>query len=62
MAAAPEFVPVRLRGIISGAAAEPIARPAIEVIVGAGRRVVVGRGFDPETLRRVAAALEAGPC
>jgi len=61
-APAPAFVPVRLREMISGAAAEPIARPAIEVIVGAGRRVVVGRGFDPETLRQVVAALEAGPC
>jgi len=60
---APAFVPVRLREIVSRPDDHgPGRRPAIEVIVGAGRRVVVRRGFDPETLRQVVAALEAGPC
>jgi hypothetical protein len=58
----PAFVPVRLRPLIAPPTSEPAPRPAIEVIVGAGRRVVVERGFDAETLRQVVAALEAGPC
>ena len=58
----PTFVPVRLREIISAKVTEPIARTAIEVIVGAGRRVIVERGFDPETLRQVLVVLESGPC
>jgi hypothetical protein len=29
------------------------------VVLGEGRRIAVGPGFDPETLRRVVAALEA---
>jgi hypothetical protein len=58
----PTFVPVRLRELISLKVTEPIARSAIEVIVGAGRRVSVERGFDPETLRQVLVVLEAGSC
>ena len=58
----PAFLPVRLRAIISGASTEPIQRSAIEVIVAAGRRVSVQRGFDPETLRQVVATLESGSC
>jgi hypothetical protein len=58
-AAAPAFVPVRLREIIATSAPEPADRRAIEVVLGEGRRVAVGPGFDPETLRRVVAALEA---
>jgi hypothetical protein len=59
---APAFVPVRLRQFVSSTTIEPVPRSAIEVIVGAGRRVIVERGFDAETLRRVVAALESGPC
>ena len=58
----PAFVPVRLRELISPKRTEPIARSAIEVIVGAGRRVSVERGFDPETLRQVVVVLESGSC
>jgi hypothetical protein len=35
---------------------------AIEVILGGGRRVAVGPGFDEETLRRVVVTLESRPC
>lgn len=53
----PTFLPVRL---VEGTtpSAEPRSRSAIEVILCQGRRVAVGPGFDPETLRRVVAALE----
>jgi hypothetical protein len=51
------FLPVRLAGVINPSA-EPGSRSAIEVVLGEGRRVAVGPGFDPETLRRVVAALE----
>jgi hypothetical protein len=52
----PAFLPVRLAGVINPSA-EPGSRSAIEVVLGEGRRVAVGPGFDPETLRRVVAAL-----
>jgi hypothetical protein len=42
----PAFVPVRLRQRIAPPTSEPAPRSAIKVIVGAGRRVVVERGFD----------------
>lgn len=58
----PAFVPVRLRQLVTPPTIEPVPRSAIEVIVGSGRRVLVERGFDAETFRRVVAALEAGPC
>ena len=58
----PAFVPVRLRQIVSPPTTVLVQRSAIEVIVGSGRRVVVEKGFDAETLRRVVAALESGPC
>jgi hypothetical protein len=58
-APSPAFVPVRLREIIATSAPEPADRRAIEVVLAEGRRVAVGPGFDPETLRRVVAALEA---
>jgi hypothetical protein len=34
----------------------------VAVVIGSGRRVVVGPGFDSETLRRVIAVLEGRPC
>ncbi len=51
----PTFLPVRLAEVITP---EPGSRSAIEVVLRQGRRVAVGPGFDPETLRRVVAALE----
>ncbi len=55
---APAFLPVHL--------AEPLPiptpGPGIEVVLGPGRRIAVGPGFDPETLRRVLAVLEGRPC
>jgi len=58
----PKFVPVQLvqsSGLPVGPTAE---RQAIAVVLAGGRRVVVDQGFDPETLRQVVAALEAGSC
>jgi hypothetical protein len=54
----PAFLPVRLAGV-TAPAPEPMGRSAIEVVLSGGRRIVVGPGFDPETLRLVVAALEA---
>jgi hypothetical protein len=53
----PAFLPVRFA---EGAAPlpEPTGRAAIQVVLGVGRRIVVGPGFDAERLRRVVAALE----
>jgi hypothetical protein len=53
----PAFLPVRLAEIAAGSRG-PQSRPAIEVVLGQGRRIVVGPGFDPETLRQVVAVLE----
>jgi hypothetical protein len=51
------FLPVRLVED-SAPSTGPQTRSAIEVVLSQGRRIVVGPGFDPETLRRVVAALE----
>lgn len=53
----PAFLPVRFAAIIPPVN-EPTSHPALEVVLGGGRRIAVGPGFDPETLRRVVAALE----
>lgn len=53
----PAFLPVRLAEGITPSP-EPGSPSAIEVVLRQGRRVAVGPGFDPETLRRVVAALE----
>ncbi len=50
------FLPVHLTQPI------PATGSGIEVVLGTGRRIVVGAGFDPETLRRVVAVLEGRPC
>jgi hypothetical protein len=55
----PAFLPIRVTGVT---ASPPPGRSCVEVILGAGRRIAVGSGFDPETLRRVVAALEGRPC
>jgi transposase len=57
----PAFLPVRLAET-PAVAQPPTDRAAIEVVLGAGRRVAVAPGFDEETLRRVVAALESTRC
>jgi hypothetical protein len=59
---APAFLPVRLAEVATTVSPELRNRDAIEVVLRTGQRVVVGPGFDQETLRRVVAALESFPC
>jgi len=40
----------------------PESPPSIQVLLGGGRRIAVGAGFDPELLRRVVVALELTGC
>jgi hypothetical protein len=54
------FVPVRLIGAVRER--EGTGGSGVEIVLGAGRRIAVGAGFDSETLRRVVAALEDRPC
>ncbi len=49
------FLPVRV-------AAEAKADTGLEVVLALGRRITVGRGFDPETLLRLVATLEGAGC
>ena len=56
----PAFLPVRIAEAI--AVDEGAGRTNVEIRLGAGRRIVVGAGFDSETLRRVVAVLEGRPC
>jgi hypothetical protein len=56
----PAFLPVRVAG--ATVEHEGSGRTGVEIVLGAGRRVVVGAGFDSETLRRVVAVLEGRPC
>ena len=56
-ASAPSFVPVRVAEV-----AVPPTAVGVEVVLAEGRRVVVGPGFDPETLLRVVAVLEGRAC
>ncbi len=56
----PAFLPVRVAEVT--AASQPPDRTGVEIVLGAARRVVVGAGFDAETLRRVIAVLEGWPC
>jgi len=51
----PRFVPVRMTP-------EPAAGAALEVVLGGGRSIRVGSGFDADHLRAVVTALEATPC
>lgn len=51
----PRFVPVRMTP-------EPPAAAAVEVVLGGGRVVRVGSGFDADHLRAVVTVLEATPC
>nr|WP_083670245.1 hypothetical protein [Singulisphaera sp. GP187] len=59
-AAAPAFLPVRV--VQAAAAGKASDCSSVEVVIGAGRRVVIGAGFDAETLRRVLAVLEGRMC
>lgn len=56
--AEPAFLPVR----VAEAQAHTPGRAGVAVVIGTGRRVVVGPGFDAETLRRVVAVLEGRSC
>jgi len=39
-----------------------VSPPPIQVLLGGGRRIAVGPGFDPDVLRRVVDALELPRC
>jgi hypothetical protein len=58
--AAAAFLPVRVIG--AEQEHEGTGRSGVEIVLGVGRRIAVGAGFDPETLRRVVAVLEDRPC
>ena len=58
--AAAAFLPVRVIG--ADREHEGTGRSGVEIVLGAGRRIAVGAGFDAETLRRVVAVLEDRPC
>jgi hypothetical protein len=58
--ARPAFLPVKVAG--ARARQRTPGRAGVAVVIGPGRRVVVGPGFDAETLRRVVAVLEDRPC
>jgi hypothetical protein len=55
----PAFLPIRITEAAVSAVPD---RTGVEIVLGPGRRIVVGAGFDPETLRRVVAVLEGLPC
>jgi hypothetical protein len=57
---APAFLPIHIAEVAVAPAVPD--RTGIEVVLAAGRRIVVAAGFDPETLRRVIAVLEGLPC
>jgi hypothetical protein len=59
-AVATAFLPVQVAE--AAATCEKVDRTGVTVVVGEGRRVVVGAGFDAETLRRVVAVLEDRSC
>jgi hypothetical protein len=51
----PRFVPVRMTP-------GPPEDASLEVVLGGGRSIRVGSGFDAQHLRAVVTALEATPC
>ncbi len=55
--AAPQFVPVHVVADTPANTASPI-----EVVLGNGRRLRVGPGFDADTLQQLLALLERQPC
>lgn len=58
------FLPVRIVEAADSGSDRSIAGSTfpIQVLLGGGRRVAVGPGFDPDVLRRVVAALELPGC
>lgn len=59
-AAAVRFVPVQVTPEARSAPAADSAANALELLLGAGRRLRVGPGFDGPTLQRLLALLEEG--
>ena len=59
-ATAAAFVPVRV--IEVEPEPPPSGHSGVEVVIGRGRRIALGAGFDAETLRRVVAVLEGRTC
>jgi hypothetical protein len=60
----PRLVPVVVRaddGLPDDPLPTPSSEPSLQVVLGVGRRIAVGPGFDPDTLRRLIDALEARP-
>jgi transposase len=55
--AAASFVPVR---VVADAAPPPIQ--PIELVLGSGRALRIGPGFDPQTLQQLLTLLESQPC
>jgi hypothetical protein len=56
----PAFLPIRIAEVVATSSVPD--RTGVEVVLTAGRRIVLRAGFDPETLRRVIAVLEDRPC
>ncbi len=59
------FLPVRIVETAADRAPDaplPVTPPPIQVLLGGGRRIAVGPGFDPDVLRRVVDALELPRC
>jgi hypothetical protein len=55
----PVFLPVQ---VVEAAAGVREDHTGVEVVLSAGRRIVLGAGFDADTLRRVVAVLEERSC
>ena len=58
------FVPVRVVEVEPEPEREQKSadRSGVEIVIGEGRRIALGTGFDAETLRRVVAVLEGRTC
>jgi hypothetical protein len=59
------FLPVRVLETVTDRPPDsplPGSPSSIQVLLGGGRRIAVGPGFDPDVLRRVVVALELPGC
>jgi hypothetical protein len=56
----PHFLPVAILPDPTPSITDPPAH--LELILPNGRRIAVAPGFDPQTLRRLIAAVEGPPC
>ena len=56
----PHFLPVTILTDPTPASSDPPTH--LELILKNGRRIAVAAGFDPQTLRRLIAAVEGTPC